>query len=1474
MLCGKEEIKTADKVIEIVVEINDATGGKLGGIQSKLLAMDKAVQRMHSKLASLGYRAYTATISLIDRVTPQGSKINNLLRSLASKAYNISMKINDSALAKIRSIEASLMKIAGRAYTVAINVKDNVSGKLKGLTDGALMGMGTMGAGMLGTAGIGYGVVNAVQASMGFEKQMSRVQALRQLDKNSEDMRALTELAKELGMKTAWTREQVGQAMEYQALAGWETPQILKATPHMLNLASAGGMDLGAASDMLTDAMTAFGLNATDSFKNAAGKIIDMPEYFADMLAKVQASSNTDLYQLKEAIKFGAPTIGTMFANVEGQEGVQLRTEAARQMMIMAGLQANAGIKGSMAGTGINTIFNRLAGENRNTHFAERMLGLEHAENGNMLMPLDFIKGFQKRIREGMNVDEFTQIAEELAGEKIHADTRRKLNSTIDSALKNGGKLGSADIMKMSSMLAGLENMPKLLAMVFQDIDALEAKMNDVEGTAGGMANDMLDNLAGSFTKLGSAWDAFQQDLFTGTAGDGLRGLVDTMTEILTRANNLFKDGIQISDFGQIIADVVDRLKNKFLELDGVGSILAGGALMAGLSKIVSTAQKAIGYFRTLRGLEIGQRLGGATSSKGTGAISGATSVGTMNVTAGVVNVNGKLGGGSVGYGNNKGGINRSTTPPAILSPLERAEKASQKAQSKLAAEQKEIAKLQTRTDVALARAWANPGNAKYMQNYQTLQSKLATQEGAVERARLRALAAENKVIAQIRSQSMAESYYAKKEQLRAADAESKMRWSNMKSAAMGGAAFAAVFGALDVMNAKSMSEERTSSIATELEQARTAHQELIHSGAANDELYQSAAHIQQLESDQAQIIRENQQSEREALGGAAGSVIGAVIGAGLGSFLPGFGTMLGGIIGSIVGEHLGTNAAQMETSQPGEKPATNDYFGFNEPPAAETPSSWANFKESQEERTITPTPSSWSDFKQAENASMQELAERNKNRDEQIARFEKIDERLSKVGASPFKGDGGAAEYYQQQRAQLATTAKQTNAPEGLVKSWSDFKQKIGDLNLGEKIQQPLEAAAETVSAALMPSLFTTKLLGGGRAEAAELNESQLAQQAAMESGESPTPQWERSPESIAATEEAFNALSGDSILENLSTSLEGAFETLSTFGETIMETLSGSLEGVGEVFSGLRESISENLSSAFESASEIVSSFGDMLGEGLTSVLEGAGEMFSGFGELVSSALATAQGAAESALAAISAAFESCKAMIMGSWSELPGFFGGLFDGLGGIASAAGAAIYSGLTSVIGSIIGAWQSAASTISGIISSIASMASSAASSIGSISFGGGGGGAGFAEGGFVNSETHFFAGEHGPEVIIPLSSAKRSRALDLFEKTGAILGGESAIPTNDYATEDLPELGGGSVVPAIEGNAPAMTNNQTSTTTSVTMGGLNVTFNITGDKPQEIMETIKENLDELADRIMGAMSGMVDDCFNNQALEG
>lgn len=190
------------------------------------------------------------------------------------------------------------------------------------------------------------------------------------------------------------------------------------------------------------------------------------------------------------------------------------------------------------------------------------------------------MRNLGSRFKEGVDPNQLLNFAEAISGEKIHADTRRKLDSFIEQTQKNGGKMSGADMLKMSSMLAGTEHMGKLLAVMLGDWDAMAEKMDNVHGTAKDMANIQLDNLAGDITILGSAWDAFQQDLVEGSAAEGLRSFVQTLTEMISNAQNLFKDGIQIGDFGKIIFDVVDRLRSKFMELDGIGSILAGGVLM------------------------------------------------------------------------------------------------------------------------------------------------------------------------------------------------------------------------------------------------------------------------------------------------------------------------------------------------------------------------------------------------------------------------------------------------------------------------------------------------------------------------------------------------------------------------------------------------------------------------------------------------------------------------------------------------------------------------------------------------------------------------------------------------------------------------------------------------------------------------------------------------------------------------------
>ena len=1316
----------SNRTIEIVVDVRDATGGKLGNLKKQLDAMDAAAQRMANRIKAIGLQRFAATIRLIDRVTEPASRINNLLKKIAGGAYRITMRLNDAALAGIRKIESALMRLTSKAYNIAVNVKGAAASKLGGLMSGAAMGAG-MFMPIAGAAGIGFGVANAITSSMAFEKQMSKVQAIRQLSKDSAEMQALTQQAKDLGMQTAWTRQQVGEAQYYQALAGWSTQQILKSTPHLLNLASAGGTDLGRTSDIVTDTMTAFELKATENYVNKQGKTVNATEHYIDMLAKLQASSNTDISQAGEALKYSANVIGKMFSG----QSIQQRMQATEDTLIMTGLMANAGIKGSMAGTATRAIFSRMASGNRNAFWPLKGMGIEYMdkETGDLLLPGEIMRNISRKFKEGVDPNQLLDFAETIAGEKIHADTRRKLDSFIQQTQKNGGKMGSADMAKMAAMLAGQEAMSGLLAVLMGDWDAMADKLDNVGGTAKEMADTMLDNLAGSFTYLGSAWDAFQQDLFTGTAGDGLRGLVDTLTELVTRANNLFKDGIDIGDFGKIIGDVITRLKNKFLELDGVGSFLAGGALAVGLYKIISLSQRAVG---ALKGITKAGAAGVLGAGGAAGGLSAAQKVGTMTVSAGVGNVNGRVAGGVGGAGGV--GARGAAGAAAALSPV--------------ALAQQNLAKARAQHEAAMVAAWGNP-RGMALHNYQQAQKQLVQAEQALATARVNAY---KEQIAQSK-QSIA---LAREE----AKVASATRMANIKSAGIGGAAFAGIFSLLDIMNVKSMNAERLA--------------------AATDE-------------NRAQIIRENRQAEWQAAGGGLGAVAGAAAGAALGSLAGPMGTTIGGIVGGMIGEKLGAILGEKGAEGEVIKSGTNRTVLDKEIDSYMKPDySFGQKTSNQDFKEFAEPDLSWKgQITAAAHSATKEIKtlEQQLNADTEAwnANFKRQNAQ-AKNFTGQWRGNASSMELYRQLPEARWKMPDMTGA----------FDQTLGTL-------------LSTVMPSFLP--FHAMNLFPSSAGAAELTPEQRATE-----GQVAMP--EITPPETSPLDEWFN--------------FDGVTERLAELGAQITEGLGAAMEGAGELASELGTSISENLSMAMESA----------------------GELFNGFGEMVSSGLSAAQSAAEGALSTIQSAFTSAKESIQSAWGELPGFFSSVFSGLGGAASAAGSAIYSGLTSVIGSIIGAWQSAASTIAGIISSIASMAASAGSAAaGAI------GGIGKAEGGFVTSTTHFFAGEHGPEAIIPLDPSKRSRALDLLAQTESIVNGASM----NFGDEVL----SGDSFPMSTGG----TSSGGGSTTSFSIGGITVNFDISGaHSPEDVMQTIKENLQELSDKVMEQSAKAIVAVFQNRPL--
>lgn len=177
--------------------------------------------------------------------------------------------------------------------SILIDTKIDQSGiakGIKGITTAAAAAFGTMS---------GY----AVKAGMDFEAQMSKVEAIS--GATGDEIAMLTEKAKQMGIETKYSATESAQALEYMAMAGWKTEDMLNGIDGVMNLAAASGEDLAMVSDIVTDSMTAFGLQAKDA------------AHFSDVLAMASAASNTDVAMLGESFKYVAPVAGAMKYSIE-----------------------------------------------------------------------------------------------------------------------------------------------------------------------------------------------------------------------------------------------------------------------------------------------------------------------------------------------------------------------------------------------------------------------------------------------------------------------------------------------------------------------------------------------------------------------------------------------------------------------------------------------------------------------------------------------------------------------------------------------------------------------------------------------------------------------------------------------------------------------------------------------------------------------------------------------------------------------------------------------------------------------------------------------------------------------------------------------------------------------------------------------------------------------------------------------------
>lgn len=327
--------------------------------------------------------------------------------------------------------------------------------------------------------GLGTSMANS---AMDFETAMAKVKAVAQ-DVSETDMARLEEAALQMSTSTKFSATETAQALYYMGLAGWDASEMLEALPDVLNLAAAGDLELGRASDIVTDFVTAFGLEAKDA------------THFVDVMAQTMANSNTDVNQLGEAFKYVAPVAGALGYSIE-------------DVSLALGIMANNGIKGSQAGTSLRQLMQRLAKPTAEVAGAMEALGISlEDQNGRAYSFKEIIDQIRKSLNfTGMSTEELTRQVSLLEdafenGELTEEEYDKAMQDLVGSAMGVTG----AEKAKNAAILAGTRGMSGLLGIInstSEDYDGLAETINGANGAAQDIADVMLSTTEGSMLKL------------------------------------------------------------------------------------------------------------------------------------------------------------------------------------------------------------------------------------------------------------------------------------------------------------------------------------------------------------------------------------------------------------------------------------------------------------------------------------------------------------------------------------------------------------------------------------------------------------------------------------------------------------------------------------------------------------------------------------------------------------------------------------------------------------------------------------------------------------------------------------------------------------------------------------------------------------------------------------------------------------
>lgn len=541
------QLKDVDKLLKLDPTNVDLLTQKQALLTSSIEKVNGRLEATRAELERLGKEDQTAEVirkqeALQRQIAADEQELKNLQQELRN--------FGDVGKAQAQAV-ASRFEEVGRKIQ---ETGDKITGVGKQLTTNV-----TLPIVAAGTA--------AVATAADFESGMSRVQAV--TGSTAEEMSKLEDVALEMASKTSFTATEAADALYYMGLAGWKSEQMIEGLPAVLNLAAASGEDLAMVSDIVTDALTAFGLNAEDAAE------------FTDILAATAANSNTTVGMMGEAFKYIAPVAGSLGYDI-------------KDVALALGTMANNGIKGSQAGASLRNVLTRLAKPTKEVQEAMDALGISLEDSdGNMLSLGDVVWQLRESFSKGeMSIEDFSARVTELDDAlEDGALTQEEYEKSLEDLAKAAYGVEGAEAAKLASMLGGQRAMASILALVntsTEDYTKLAEAIDKSEGAAKKMAETMLDNLKGQFTILKSQIEGVSIELG--------RMLIPAISKGVGKVQEL------VTAFSKLD----DRTKETIIKIAGI--VAAVGPALIIIGKMVS----AVGMLSSGIGLLIAHPVGAA----------------------------------------------------------------------------------------------------------------------------------------------------------------------------------------------------------------------------------------------------------------------------------------------------------------------------------------------------------------------------------------------------------------------------------------------------------------------------------------------------------------------------------------------------------------------------------------------------------------------------------------------------------------------------------------------------------------------------------------------------------------------------------------------------------------------------------------------------------------------------------------------